>query len=111
MVASAGSRPLAPSSSAFANKETYPVDAFTEEREALPPLYALAAKYAGERPDLGAPVPEELDWEIARDWQLAAAARRARERLVRHVARRFGPFDPRYLEALLEAPRERFVLP
>jgi protein-L-isoaspartate(D-aspartate) O-methyltransferase len=81
------------------------------DRESSSSLAALARRYAGERPDPRAPVPEALDREIARDLALASAAQRAREGLVWHLAKRFGPFDRRYLDAVYYVPRERFVLP
>lgn len=78
---------------------------------AFPSLSSLATRYSNERPDKWAPVPEGLDRTIARDHELAAVARRARDGLAYHVERRFGPFDSRYLDAILYVPRERFVLP
>jgi protein-L-isoaspartate(D-aspartate) O-methyltransferase len=81
-------------------------------------LEALAAPYANARPreDRWAPVPFELDERVAEDLHLAEAALRARLRLTHDVTRRIGsvlprPLVPRYIDALLRSPRERFVLP
>jgi protein-L-isoaspartate(D-aspartate) O-methyltransferase len=43
--------------------------------------------------------------------ELREVARGCRLELPPSVERSLGPFDPRHLEALLEVPRERFVLP
>ncbi len=83
----------------------------TNDREAPNALAALAKRYANARRDPWGPVPEELDWAIAHDRDLMAAAQKARESLVWNLAQKFGPFDRRYLDAILFVPRERFVLP
>lgn len=74
-------------------------------------LASLGRRYMNARRDPWGAVPEELDWAIAHDAELQAAAQKAREGLVWHLAQRFGPFDRRYLDAILFVPRERFVLP
>lgn len=80
-------------------------------------LESLAARYAHARGgDRWAPVPLDLDERIAEDYALAEAALRARFRLTHEVTRRIGsmlprPLVPRYLDALIRSPRERFVLP
>lgn len=90
----------------------------TEDREDADRrrLATLAGRYAHARRDRWAPVPPELDAAIAEDGALAEAALRARFRLTHDVVRRVGTslptsLLPRYLDALLRAPRERFVLP
>lgn len=82
----------------------------TDLRTASAPLVALAAKYGDRRADRWAPVPEELDRAIAEDAALAEAGRLARAPLAAHLARRFELPAP-YLDAIVRAPRERFVLP
>src|SRR6185503_2335324 len=79
-------------------------------------LAALAGRYAHARSDRWALVSPEIDDAIAADAPLADAARRARRGLVREVTRRLGdlpapPTLPRYMDALIRVPRERFVLP
>lgn len=79
-------------------------------------LAALSERYAHLRLDRWAPVPKEIDAAIAADAALADAAQRARVGMVSDVVRRIGqflsePILPRYMRALLHAPRERFVLP
>jgi protein-L-isoaspartate(D-aspartate) O-methyltransferase len=79
-------------------------------------LAALAARYARPGHDRWDPVPPELDAAIAADVALAGAARRARVGMVHDVIQRIGQILsegllPRYTDALLRAPRERFVLP
>jgi protein-L-isoaspartate(D-aspartate) O-methyltransferase len=79
-------------------------------------LAAAAARWAHARPDRWAPVPPELDRAIAADRALAEAAREARRGLYGEVSRRLAGLLPaaamdRLAEALLEVPRERFVLP
>ena len=52
--------------------------------------------------------------EPARDGASASwprLPRGCRLSLIDEVARQLGPFDPRFLDALLEVPRERFVRP
>jgi protein-L-isoaspartate(D-aspartate) O-methyltransferase len=86
----------------------------TADREApaaLAALTALTKRYTNARRDPWGPVPEELDWAIAHDRELAMAAQRARESLAWSIVQRFGAFDRRYLDAILFVPRERFVLP
>jgi protein-L-isoaspartate(D-aspartate) O-methyltransferase len=68
------------------------------------------------RPDRWAPVPPEIDAAVAADAALAEAAHRARFQLTEDVIHRVGtalpvPLLPRYLDSVLRAPRERFVLP
>jgi protein-L-isoaspartate(D-aspartate) O-methyltransferase len=53
--------------------------------------------------------PEELEALVAADRDLENAARTARIDLIVEVDRRAGPFAPRFLSALLDVPRERFV--
>lgn len=79
-------------------------------------LIALAERYARVRRDRWAPVEPEFDAAIGADAALAAAARSARFGLIHEVSQRLRPLLPepllpRYLEALLSVPRERFVLP
>jgi protein-L-isoaspartate(D-aspartate) O-methyltransferase len=79
-------------------------------------LSALAARYARPGRHRWEPVPPELDAAIAADVALAGAARRARVGMVHDVIQRVGSLLserllPRYTDALLRAPRERFVLP
>jgi protein-L-isoaspartate(D-aspartate) O-methyltransferase len=89
-------------------------------------LAAAAARWAYVRADRWSPVPPELDEAIARDQELAEAARAARRGLLDDVARRLEGLLPEELDprtvtrtvttaraygALLEVPRERFVLP
>jgi len=73
------------------------------------PLAAAAARY-GRGPRWG-PVPADLDAEIAADQELATAARHAREKLCATLAQRMGELPTHYFTAVLEVPRERFVLP
>jgi protein-L-isoaspartate(D-aspartate) O-methyltransferase len=75
-----------------------------------------AARYARAHEERWSPVPEALDRAIAVDRPLAEAALEARRGMVRLVAARIEDIVPpeetaRYEEALLAAPRERFVLP
>jgi protein-L-isoaspartate(D-aspartate) O-methyltransferase len=81
------------------------------DRDAPAALDTLARRYSGARQHPWVPVPEELDYTIARDRELASAAQRMREHLAFDLAHRFGPFHRRYLDAVLYVPRERFVLP
>jgi protein-L-isoaspartate(D-aspartate) O-methyltransferase len=75
-----------------------------------PSLPEVASRYARPRGARWAPVPPELDAAIAADEALAEAARRARAPLIAVLSRRFE-FNQRLLDAVLRAPRERFVLP
>jgi protein-L-isoaspartate(D-aspartate) O-methyltransferase len=74
-------------------------------------LAALAARYARAHPGRWVRVPAELDRAIEGDAGLRRAAYAARVGLVSGLSLRLGRLDPRYLEAVLEVPRERFVLP
>lgn len=74
------------------------------------PLSAFGARYGRPREQRWAPVPPELDAAVAADLDLAAAARASRTRLCTALKQRFE-FSERLLEAVLRAPRERFVLP
>src|SRR5690349_5069304 len=79
-------------------------------------LAARAARYARGEHERWEPVPEALDAAIAADVALADAARRARVGMVHSVVQRVGALLserllPLYTDALLRAPRERFVLP
>src|SRR5262249_4615564 len=55
--------------------------------------------------------PAALDALVAADRDLEEAARTARIDLIVEVDRRAGPFEARYLSAILDVPRERFVRP
>jgi len=72
-------------------------------------LAVAAARYA--RGPRWGPVPPEVDAEIAADRDLASAARHARETLCAALAQRMSDLPERYLRAVLEVRRERFVLP
>jgi protein-L-isoaspartate(D-aspartate) O-methyltransferase len=79
-------------------------------------LAAAAERWAHARPDRWAAVPPELDRAIAEDRALAEAALWARRHLLGDVLRRVSDLVrpeaiARYADALLMAPRERFVLP
>jgi protein-L-isoaspartate(D-aspartate) O-methyltransferase len=79
-------------------------------------LGALASRYARARRDRWEPVPFEMDAALSADIALAQAAFGARSGLIHEVPRRLGPLLPepllpRYLDALIRVPRERFVLP
>lgn len=54
---------------------------------------------------------DELEHVVASDEELERVARISRISLVAEVDQRAGPFEPHLLSALLEVPRERFVLP
>jgi protein-L-isoaspartate(D-aspartate) O-methyltransferase len=72
-------------------------------------LAVAAARYA--RGPRWGPVPPEVDAAIAADRDLASAARHARETLCATLAQRMSDLPDSYLLAVLEVPRERFVLP
>jgi protein-L-isoaspartate(D-aspartate) O-methyltransferase len=79
-------------------------------------LAAAAERWSHAQPDRWAEVPPDLDEAIAADRDLAQAARWARRHLLRDALRRLGDLVPpgelaRYAEALIDVPRERFVLP
>jgi protein-L-isoaspartate(D-aspartate) O-methyltransferase len=79
-------------------------------------LAAAAERWSHTRLDRWAEVPPDLDEAIAADHDLSRAARWARRHLLRDALRRLGDLVPagevaRYAEALIDVPRERFVLP
>lgn len=78
-------------------------------RTARERLDALGAWYAARPRGDGDAVEETLERLVAVDVELASVARTARIALLEEVERRAGPFDARYLTALLDVPRERFV--
>ncbi|HEX4449107.1 MAG TPA: hypothetical protein VH044_20350 [Polyangiaceae bacterium] len=65
-------------------------------------LTSLASELGGAGSPVESPDP-------VRAQELREVARGCRLALVESVARHLGPFDDRYLQALLEVPRERFV--
>jgi protein-L-isoaspartate(D-aspartate) O-methyltransferase len=80
----------------------------SDVRRAREHLSQLGRWYAA-RPRGGDPLA--LDAVVAADVDLEETARTARIDLIVEVDRRAGPFEARYLSAVLDVPRERFVRP
>lgn len=82
-----------------------------ERLAALGTWYKARPNQLHGRGSMGGGAMAELDDLVAADAELARVARMARMDLLPEVERRAGSFAPHLLAALLEIPRERFVLP
>ena len=85
----------------------------SEVRKARERLSQLGRWYASRprEPRRPGADPNDIDALIAADRDLEETARTARIDLIAEVDRRAGPFEARFLSALIDVPRERFVRP
>lgn len=79
--------------------------------EATEELAHAARRWAGKGSDRDGRVAPEIDRAIGDDVALAGAARHARSALISRIEQRIGIVAPRFANAILAVPRERFVLP